>query len=55
MFEGTSIVKHVNEFNLTMSQLDSVKISFEDEVRALILLSSLWPRGRKVIERTFCN
>ena len=41
MLEGASITDHINEFNLIASQLNYVDISFEDEVRALILLSSL--------------
>ena len=41
MREGVSVMDHINEFNLITSQLSSVDISFEDEVRALILLSSL--------------
>lgn len=35
------MVEHLNEFNSVTSQLSSVQIYFEDEVRALILLSSL--------------
>ena len=41
MSEGGSIVDHINEFNMIVSQLSSVKINFEDEIKALILMSSL--------------
>ncbi|CAJ2648559.1 unnamed protein product [Trifolium pratense] len=41
MGEGISITNHINEFNTILSQLESVQIKFEDEVKALILLSSL--------------
>jgi len=41
MVEEGSIPKHVNEFNTITNQLHSIKIKFEDEVRALLLLCSL--------------
>ena len=41
MREGASVTNHINEFNVIISQLSSVEIDFEDEVCALILLSSL--------------
>ena len=41
MGEGGSIANHLNEFNTVTSQLSSVKISFDEEVRALLLLCSL--------------
>lgn len=41
MSEGMTVTDHLNEFNLVTSQLSYVGIKFEDEVRALILLSSL--------------
>ena len=41
MFESESIADHINEFNMIVSQLSSVKINFEDEMKALILMSSL--------------
>ena len=41
MSEGMPVADHINEFNMIVSQLNSVEIDFEDEVRALILLSSL--------------
>ena len=41
MSEGGCVADHINEFNVIITQLSSVKITFNDEVRALILLSSL--------------
>ena len=41
MSEGESVVDHINEFNIIVRQLSSVKINFEDEIKALILMSSL--------------
>ncbi|KAE8703438.1 cytochrome P450 71A9-like [Hibiscus syriacus] len=41
MAEGASVAQHLNEINTITTQLSSVEIEFDDEVRALILLSSL--------------
>ena len=41
MVESESVVERLNEFNMLMSQLKSIKINFNDEIRALVLLSSL--------------
>nr|GEX32696.1 retrovirus-related Pol polyprotein from transposon TNT 1-94 [Tanacetum cinerariifolium] len=41
MKEGASIADNVNEFNSILSRLMSVDIKFDDEVQALLLLSSL--------------
>jgi hypothetical protein len=41
MLEGGSVVDHLNEFNTVTNQLSSVKVEFDDEVRALLILSSL--------------
>ena len=41
MSEGGFVVDHINEFNMIVSQLRSVEINFEDEIKALILMSSL--------------
>ncbi|PKI68359.1 hypothetical protein CRG98_011267 [Punica granatum] len=41
MSESTVVAEHLNEFNLITAQLTSVAIDFDDEVRALISLSSL--------------
>ena len=41
MFENESVSNHINEFNMIVSQLNSLDINFEDEIKALILMSSL--------------
>ncbi|KAF3674465.1 Pleiotropic drug resistance protein 1 [Capsicum annuum] len=41
MPENGSVADHINEFNIIVSQLCSVDINFEDEIKALILMSSL--------------
>ena len=41
MCEGLSIVNHLNEFNTVTIQFSSIKNSFDEEVRALLLLCSL--------------
>ncbi|GKF76237.1 hypothetical protein Tco_0225681 [Tanacetum coccineum] len=41
MNEGVSVANHVNEFNSILSRLMSVDIKFDDNVQALLLLSSL--------------
>ena len=41
MTEGASVAQHLNELNTITIPLSSVEIKFDDEVRALILLSSL--------------
>ena len=41
MSETGFVFYHINEFNMIVSQLNSVDINFEDEIKALILMSSL--------------
>jgi hypothetical protein len=41
MSEGGSIADHLNEFNTVTNQLSFVKVDFDDEVRALLILCSL--------------
>lgn len=41
MRKGASVTSHVNDFNTIISRLLSVDIKFDDEVQALLLLSSL--------------
>ena len=48
MTEGGSIADHLNEFNTLTSQLISVKMIFEDEVMALLILFSLSERWKKL-------
>ena len=40
MSEGGSVVDHINEFIMIVSQLNPVEINFEDEIKTLILMSS---------------
>ena len=40
MLEGGSVADHLNDFNTLTSQLIYVKVSFDDEVRALLILCS---------------
>ena len=37
MSETGSVSDNINEFNMIVSQLNSVDINFEDEIKALIL------------------
>ena len=41
MSKGGSVANHLNEFNTLTSHLSSVKVKFDDEVRALLILCSL--------------
>ena len=41
MTDSGSVAGHLNEFNTLTSQLESVEINFEDEIRALVLSSSM--------------
>ena len=41
MIKCAFVTDHINKFNVITTQLSSVKITFENEVKALILLSSL--------------
>ena len=41
MIEGASVATHINEFSTITTQLSLVEIEFDDEVRALIFVSSL--------------
>nr|GEZ50051.1 retrovirus-related Pol polyprotein from transposon TNT 1-94 [Tanacetum cinerariifolium] len=41
MTEGAAVADHVNEFNSVISKLLSIDIKFDDEMHALLLLSSL--------------
>lgn len=41
MNEGGNIQDHVNNFNSVTSQLNLVKIDFDDEIKVLLLLFSL--------------
>ena len=39
--DAESVVEHLNEFNMRTSQLESIEINSENEIRALVLLFSL--------------
>ena len=41
MAEGILVTQHLNEFNIITNQFSSIKIDFDDEIQALILLTSL--------------
>jgi hypothetical protein len=41
MLEGGFVADHLNEFNMVTNQLSSIKVDFDDEVRALLILCSL--------------
>ena len=41
MSKGGSVVDHLNEFDKLTGQLSSLKVTFDDEVRALLILCSL--------------
>ena len=41
MVEGGSITNHLNEFNTVTSQLPSMGVNFDEEIRALLILCSL--------------
>jgi hypothetical protein len=49
MSEGGSVADHLNEFNMVTNQLSSVKVDFDDEVRALLILCSLPERSNDFI------
>jgi hypothetical protein len=38
MSKGGSVAYHLNEFNTITNQLSSIKMDFDDEVRALLIL-----------------
>ena len=52
LIKNVSIAQHLNEFNTLTNQLSSVKIDFDDEISALIVLASLpnsWEAMRIVV------
>ena len=55
MVEGTPVAQHLNEFNTITSQLSSVEIDFDDEIRTLIVLASLansWEAMRMTVSNS---
>ena len=49
MAKGGSIVDHLNEFNTITSQLSSVGVNFDEEIRALLILCSLPKRWNSLV------
>jgi hypothetical protein len=49
MSEGGSVADHLNEFNMVTNQLSYVKVDFDDEVRALLILCSLPERWNGLV------
>jgi hypothetical protein len=49
MSKGGSVANHLNEFNTVTNQLSSVKVEFDDEVRALLILCSLPERWNDLV------
>jgi hypothetical protein len=49
MSKGGSLANHLNEFNMVTNQLSSVKVEFDDEVRALLILCSLPKRWNELV------
>ena len=41
MKEGASIAEHLNEFNVITNELASIKITLDDEIRAILLMCSM--------------
>ena len=54
MAKNASVAQHLNEFNTITNQLSSVKIDFDDEIRALIVLASL-PNRCEAIKMAVSN
>jgi hypothetical protein len=49
MLEGGSVADHVNEFKMITNQPSSVKVEFDDEVKALLILCSLPERWNDLV------
>ena len=49
MSQGGFVVDHLNEFNTITSQLSSLKVNFDDEVRALLILCSFPERWNGLV------
>ena len=54
MSENSAVAEHLNNFNTIISQLSTVEINFDDEVRALIVLASL-PNSWEAMRTTVSN
>jgi hypothetical protein len=49
MLECGSVADHLNEFNTVTNKLSSLKVDFDDEVRALLILCSLPERWNGLV------
>jgi hypothetical protein len=49
MLEGGFVADHLNEFNTVTNQLSYLKVDFDDEVRALLILCSLPKRWNGLV------
>jgi hypothetical protein len=49
MSKGGSVADHLNDFNTVTNHLSSVKVDFDDEVRALLILCSLPKRWNGLV------
>jgi hypothetical protein len=49
MLEGGYVAYHLNEFNMITNKLSSIKVDFDDEVRALLILCSLPERWNGLV------
>jgi hypothetical protein len=49
MSEGGFVADHLNDFNTVTNQLSYVKVDFDDEVRALLILCSLLERWNNLV------
>jgi hypothetical protein len=49
MSEGGSVADHLNEFNMVTNQLSSLKVEFDDEVKALLIFFSLPERWNGLV------
>ena len=58
MAKNILVTQHLNDFNTITNQLSSVKIDFDDEIHALIVLVSLpnsWEAMRMVVSNSIGN
>lgn len=54
--KGMSVIEHINEFNVVISQLNLIDIDFDNDVHALILLFSMngsWNTTNTTISNSF--
>ena len=49
MKEGVSVAEHLNEFNIIISQLASIKIVLDNEIKAILLMCSMLDNWENLI------